>query len=93
MLLPLQTEYIERRKTKGRVRWFKHELAYGFITEEGFSEDIFVHYQSLQMPGFKSIRAGQRVMFERCVTDDGDLVAINVVPIKEKHAKHSPENV
>lgn len=79
-----EVEIVERRRAKGRIRWFKHELAYGFLTEEGFSTDIFVHYHALQLPGFKRIRAGQRVLFERCVTSTGELVAMNVVPIKEK---------
>jgi CspA family cold shock protein len=40
---------------------------------------VFVHYKAIQMPGFKSLEAGQSVEFEVQETDKG-LQASNVTP-------------
>ncbi|WP_312934280.1 cold shock domain-containing protein CspD [Pseudomonas sp.] len=48
----------------GKVKWFNNEKGYGFINEEGRAEDLFVHYSKIQMDGFKTLRAGQRVVFD-----------------------------
>lgn len=85
---------LERRTARGRVRWFSRSLGYGFIHEEGFAEEIFVHHDDVQVPGVRYLRCGQRVAFEWCRTKNG-LMAINVIPIMEssvvlarKHARH-----
>jgi CspA family cold shock protein len=47
----------------GTVKWFSNEKSYGFITAED-GKDIFVHFSAIQMEGFKTLSAGQRVTFE-----------------------------
>jgi CspA family cold shock protein len=48
---------------KGRIKWFSEAKGYGFIErEEG--DDVFVHYTSIQMEGFKTLAEGQEVEFE-----------------------------
>jgi len=50
----------ERRQ--GTVKWFNTEKGYGFILNpEG--EDVFVHYRSIQIDGFKNLHDGQTVSF------------------------------
>ena len=73
------------RKMKGRVRWFERELGYGFITPDAVNEEIFFHYTALQIPGYKNIRKGQKVIFERCTLEAAPdkPVAKNIVPIME----------
>lgn len=44
----------------GTVKWFNEEKGYGFIAREGES-DGFVHYRSIGMDGFKSLKEGQKV--------------------------------
>jgi CspA family cold shock protein len=62
----------------GTVKWFNAEKGFGFISQaEG--ADVFVHYKSIQMQGFKSLEAGQNVEFEVQETDKG-LQAANVKP-------------
>ncbi|MBI4396384.1 MAG: cold-shock protein, partial [Elusimicrobia bacterium] len=36
---------------------------YGFITPES-GEDVFVHFSSIQMDGYKTLEEGQNVEFE-----------------------------
>jgi len=48
---------------EGTVKWFNDSKGYGFITQEG-GKDVFVHYQSIQGEGFRSLSEGDRVSFE-----------------------------
>ena len=47
----------------GTVKWFNPQKGYGFIEMEG-GKDIFVHYNSIQGHGFKSLDEGEQVNFE-----------------------------
>lgn len=47
---------------KGTVKWFNSEKGFGFITDEK-GTDVFVHFSSLAMDGFKSLEEGQSVTF------------------------------
>ena len=48
----------------GTVKWFNNAKGYGFILSEASGEDLFVHYSSIQMSGYKTLRAGQVVEFD-----------------------------
>ncbi|MBH3428290.1 cold shock domain-containing protein CspD [Pseudomonas alkylphenolica] len=48
----------------GKVKWFNNAKGYGFINEEGKSEDLFAHYSAIEMDGYKTLKAGQAVSFE-----------------------------
>ena len=47
----------------GTVKWFNEAKGFGFISQEG-GEDVFVHFSSIQMDGFKTLAEGDRVEFE-----------------------------
>lgn len=47
----------------GVVKWFDTKKGYGFIKEED-GRDIFVHFSSIDMPGFKTLNEGDQVSFE-----------------------------
>jgi cold shock protein len=49
---------------EGTVKWFSEEKGYGFITPEDGSNDLFVHYSSIEGEGFKSLEEGARVSYE-----------------------------
>lgn len=48
---------------EGTVKWFNDRKGYGFITLED-GRDLFVHYSSIDTPGFKTLTEGERVTFE-----------------------------
>jgi len=48
----------------GTVKWFNNAKGFGFICPEGGGEDIFAHYSTIQMEGYKTLKAGQAVNFE-----------------------------
>jgi CspA family cold shock protein len=50
--------------TEGTVKWFDDKKGYGFIEPDEANEDVFVHYSSVMMDGFKTLEEGQRVSFE-----------------------------
>ena len=52
----------------GIVKWFNDRKGYGFIQQEN-GEDIFVHYSSITMSGFKTLTEGEQVTFD---IEEGD---------------------
>jgi cold shock protein len=48
---------------KGSVKWFNNAKGYGFLgRDEG--NDVFVHYSSIQLDGYKSLKEGEVVEFD-----------------------------
>ena len=56
---------------QGTVKWFNNAKGYGFIIEDGETEDLFAHFSSIQMEGYKTLKAGQAVQFEKQPGDKG----------------------
>ncbi len=48
----------------GKVKWFNNAKGYGFILPDHGGEDLFAHYSSIQMEGYKTLKAGQAVEFD-----------------------------
>ena len=49
---------------RGKVKWFNNTKGYGFISSDVHNEDLFVHYSSIQIDGYKTLKAGQDVLFD-----------------------------
>tara|TARA_R110002072_G_scaffold90500_7_gene202473 strand:- start:22920 stop:23255 length:336 start_codon:yes stop_codon:yes gene_type:complete len=62
---------------QGTVKWFNNAKGYGFIVENGETEDLFAHFSSIQMEGYKTLKAGQTVLFEKQPADKG-FHAVNI---------------
>jgi len=62
---------------QGTVKWFNNAKGYGFIVENGDTEDLFAHFSSIQMEGYKTLKAGQAVEFEKQPADKG-FHAVNI---------------
>lgn len=48
---------------RGEVRWFSNAKGYGFLGQEG-GPDVFVHYSSIQVEGYRSLHQGDSVEYD-----------------------------
>ncbi|HWQ93877.1 MAG TPA: cold-shock protein [Gammaproteobacteria bacterium] len=65
----------------GNVKWFNDAKGFGFITPTDGSDDVFVHFSTVQAEGFKSLVEGQQVEFEAARGPKG-MQATKVIPAK-----------
>ena len=69
---------------QGKVKWFNNAKGYGFIIEEDCTDDLFAHFSSVQMEGYKTLKAGQQVTFDKKPSAKG-IHAVNIVPQEMPH--------
>ena len=48
----------------GTVKWFNNAKGFGFICPDNGGEDVFAHYSTIQMEGYRTLKAGQPVEFD-----------------------------
>lgn len=48
----------------GTVKWFNDAKGFGFITQDGGGEDVFVHHTGIQTDGFRTLSENQKVEFD-----------------------------
>ena len=48
---------------KGAVKWFNNAKGFGFLGRDN-GPDVFVHYSSIQIDGYKSLKEGDEVAFD-----------------------------
>ncbi len=68
----------------GQVKWFNNAKGFGFILPDDGGDDLFAHYSSITMEGYKTLKAGQAVSFDVIEGPKG-LHAANIVPIGEEN--------
>ncbi len=73
----------------GTVKWFNNAKGFGFILSESGGEDLFAHYSSIQMNGYKTLKAGQQVSYELIQGPKG-LHATNISPLGVEAAPVNP---
>lgn len=74
--------------TTGQVKWFNNAKGFGFILPDNGGEDLFAHYSSIEMDGYKTLKAGQAVSFEVIEGPKG-LHATRIRPIAAEPAEES----
>lgn len=47
----------------GTVKIWQKERGYGYITPDDGGDDVFVHFNGIDMEGFKSLNQGERVSY------------------------------
>ncbi|KEF32140.1 Cold shock protein CspD [Marinobacter nitratireducens] len=72
---------------RGKVKWFNNAKGYGFIIEDGCSDDLFAHFSSVQMDGYKTLKAGQAVTFDKKPSEKG-IHAVNIIPDEQPQSHH-----
>ena len=48
----------------GIVKRFNNAKGYGFVKPDNREEDVFVHFSSIEMDGYKTLKEGQKVQIE-----------------------------
>jgi len=72
----------------GQVKWFNNAKGFGFILPDDGGDDLFAHYSSISMEGYKTLKAGQSVSFDVIEGPKG-LHAANIVPSEEANKEAS----
>ena len=67
----------------GQVKWFNNAKGFGFILPEGGGEELFAHYSSIDMEGYKTLKAGQLVSYDTVEGPKG-LHAANIKLLTEQ---------
>jgi CspA family cold shock protein len=49
---------------QGTVRWFNNAKGYGFLGRDSGEPDVFAHYSSIQLEGYKTLKEGDTVSFD-----------------------------
>lgn len=69
----------------GTVKWFNNAKGYGFIRPKQGGDDIFAHYSTIEMEGYKSLKAGQEVSYDTCEGPKG-LHALDISPVPKENS-------
>lgn len=70
---------------RGTVKWFNNAKGFGFILPEEGGDDLFAHYSSIEMDGYRTLKAGQNVTFDVERGDKG-LHASHIKPANDTAA-------
>ncbi len=48
----------------GTVKWFNDAKGFGFIIPDDGGDDLCAHYSAINMSGFKTLKEGQKIVYE-----------------------------
>lgn len=74
----------------GKVKWFNNAKGYGFILSDNCNEDLFAHYSAIKMDGYRTLKAGQAVVFDTIPGPKGTH-AINISPLVNESEEKTEE--
>lgn len=74
----------------GQVKWFNNAKGFGFILPDEGGDDLFAHYSSIAMEGYKTLKAGQLVSFDAAEGPKG-MHAANIKVIGEAPGEASEQ--
>lgn len=64
----------------GKVVWFSK--TYGFVKADTTGDEYFIHESAIDMDGFRTLKADQKVTFDVEMGPKQRLQAVNVKPVK-----------
>ena len=50
--------------TTGTVKWFNNAKGFGFICPQDGGDDVFAHFSTIEMDGYRTLKAGQLVQYK-----------------------------
>ena len=50
---------------RGKIKWFSDQKGFGFIIPDDGGDDLFVHHTQIMMEGYRTLKDGQPVEFEK----------------------------
>lgn len=61
------------KRVTGKVKWFSADKGYGFATIDDANDgnEYFIHYSTINMEGYKTLRSKQRISFKLKNTEKG----------------------
>ena len=74
----------------GQVKWFNNAKGFGFILPDDGGDDLFAHYSSIEVEGYKTLKAGQPVTFEMVEGPKG-MHATNIKPVEVEERTDTPD--
>jgi CspA family cold shock protein len=78
----------------GTVKWFNNAKGYGFILPDNGGDELFAHYSAITMDGYKTLKAGQQVVFDVAKGDKGmHAVAIEPSAANKQEVSHHSTQV
>ena len=75
----INSEFLKIMDT-GTVKWFNDSKGFGFISPDNGGKDLFAHFSAIQGNGFKTLKEGDKVSYEKTTGPKGDQ-ASNIRPI------------
>lgn len=57
--------------SKGKVKYFNEHKGWGIIQGDDVTQDVYVHFSSINMDGYRTLKEGQVVLYELTVTEQG----------------------
>ena len=69
----------------GTGQCFNNAKVFGVISPEGGGEYIFAHYSTIQMDGYRTLKAGQAVRFDVHQGPKGNHASV-IVPVEAETA-------
>ncbi|GHA24606.1 CspA family cold shock protein [Oceanisphaera litoralis] len=70
--------------TTGTVKWFNNAKGFGFICPQEGGDDVFAHFSTIQMDGYRTLKAGQLVQYKIQEGPKGNH-AISIVPAADNN--------
>ncbi|NIG87932.1 cold shock-like protein CspD [Serratia symbiotica] len=67
----------------GTVKWFNNAKGFGFICPESGGENVFAHYSTIKMDGYRTLKAGQQVSFDVYQGPKGNHASL-IVPLEKQ---------
>lgn len=69
----------------GTVKWFNDAKGFGFIEPDQGGGDVFAHFSSIQMDGFRTLKQGSKVRYDLVAGPKG-MMAQNIQPMEGEPA-------